>query len=125
MSVPIFHKQKIPDIAMFDAVAAHVQLIHRDDIFGEVVAYTVVDTELTVNGLFRCKKIGDLYIDFFITVMTDEIYLFILGFANGNSVSAAEQFHADDIFKYQIYITHITAEYSFTYTMIGYIVLFV
>lgn len=56
MSVPIFHKQKIPDIVMFDAVAAHVQLIHRDDIFGEVVAYTVVDTELTVQWSLQMQE---------------------------------------------------------------------
>lgn len=37
---------------MLDAIAAHIDFIHGNHIFGEIVADSIVDTKFPVNGIF-------------------------------------------------------------------------
>ena len=60
ISVPFLLQQKVPDIAVLDPVAAHIKFIQCDDILGKVVADTVIDTKLPLNGIFRGQQVSHL-----------------------------------------------------------------
>ena len=47
---------------MLNPVSAHINLIHRNNILGEVVLYCIVDIKLTPDGVFVGQKIGNLNI---------------------------------------------------------------
>ena len=44
-SIPFVCGQKIPDISVLDSVPAHVDLVHRDDVFRIIVPYVVVNAK--------------------------------------------------------------------------------
>lgn len=57
------YREELPDIPALDAIAAHVELVQGDHIFGEVVPDSVLVPEFLVEGLRGGKQIGDLVIE--------------------------------------------------------------
>ena len=49
--IPAIGQEKIPYIAVFNALTALVRLIHGSDILRVMVANTVIDTKLPLSGL--------------------------------------------------------------------------
>ena len=50
-SIPFLSQEEISNISVLDAVAAHVELIQRNNILREIVAYIVICAKLTGNRL--------------------------------------------------------------------------
>ena len=73
---------------MLDAIAAHIEFIHGNHIFGKIVADSIIDTKFTVNGIFRCQKIGHLNIQLLIPFFTNKINFPFRGFPNSDSTPA-------------------------------------
>lgn len=48
-SVPFFQQQEITNVAVFDAVPAHIEFIKRNHVFWKVVPDGVINAELTLN----------------------------------------------------------------------------
>ena len=63
-SIPFLRKQEVTNIPVFDSVAAHIDLVHRNDILGEVIANRIIHAELAIYGLLGSKQIGNLNIQF-------------------------------------------------------------
>ena len=47
---PFISSQKISNISMFDAITAHINFIHCNDIFGEVISDRIIYTKLPVHS---------------------------------------------------------------------------
>ena len=75
---------------MFDPILTHVQLIHCDNIFGEIILYPIVGPELSPDGVFIGQKIGDLNIQLLAALAANEINLPLPHPANGDSISPAQ-----------------------------------
>ena len=86
---------------MLDPVLAHVDLVHRDDVFREIVPYEVVDAKLPCNRILSGKQIGDLNIELLPAPVTDKINFPVSKSADGDRVAAPEKLHVDDVFQDQ------------------------
>lgn len=58
---------------MFDTVAAHVELIQRNDILGVIVPNVIIGSELTLNGFLRGEQVTDLHIQLFALLVADKV----------------------------------------------------
>ena len=76
---------------MLDAVAAHVKLVHRHHIFGEVVRHGSVNAKFPLNRLVGSQQIAYLHIEFFVLLLSDEINLPAADFTDSDGVAAAQQ----------------------------------
>ena len=73
---------------MLDAVAAHVKLVHRHHIFGEVVRHGSVNAKFPLNRLFGSQQIAYLHIELFVLLLPDEINLPAADFTDGENWKA-------------------------------------
>lgn len=111
--VPFFHQEKVANIPVLDTVSTHVKFVKRNNIFREVVADTVIRSELTGNSLVRRQQITNLNIQLFSAPVANEINLLISCSADRYRVASAQQFEVNDIFKNLVDVPCITAIYSF------------
>jgi hypothetical protein len=123
--LPILGQQEISYVSVFDAVAAHVQLVHRNDVFGIVVADAVIRSEFPFDSFFGGQQVADLDIELAALLFTDEINFFCRGFADRHAVAPAQQFHEDDVFQHQIDVFHVAAENCFADAVVGYVIFFI
>ena len=98
---------------------------------GKVIRYLLKTAKFTFNG-FRggenvCykNKINITGIQLVVLFAADEVDFLVTDPADIYFVSAAKQFHINDIFKNKVYITGISSENSFSYAVIGHVVFFV
>ncbi len=96
-SVPFRGQQEIPGVAVFDAVPAEVQLVKRDNVFGEVVGDRGIDAEFPADGLFRRQEVGHLYIDLLPSFFADKIHLQVAEFPDGDGVAPPQHLQTDNI----------------------------
>ena len=55
ISVPFLCQQEVTNIAVFDSISAHIQFIHRYNVFREIVTNTGKRPKLTLDGFLRGK----------------------------------------------------------------------
>ena len=110
---------------MLDAVAAHVELIERNNVLRKVVSDAVIRAKLTVDGFFRCQKISDLNIQLFAALVAYKINFLIARSADSHFIAPAQQFQIHDIFQNEIDVPHIAAEDRLADAMIGNIILLI
>ena len=109
---------------MVDPVAAQVQLVHRDHVFGEVVRDGVVDAEFPLYR-FRCgQQVADLDVDTLPPLFCDEIHFQSAGLAHGDGIASAQQFQKDDVFQDEIDVPQVPAEDCLPHAMVCDIILF-
>ena len=58
---------------MLDAVAAHVELVEGDNIFGVIVPNVIIGSELTLDGFLRGEQVTDLHIQLFALIVADKV----------------------------------------------------
>lgn len=90
-SIPRTHQQEVPDIAVLDPVPTAVDLIHRNDVFGEIIPDAIESAKFTLHGIFRGQQISYLHIQLLILPATDKIHLFVAHFAHGHLIVPAQQ----------------------------------
>ena len=110
---------------MLYSVAAHIELVKRNNILGEIIANAVVNIELASYRFLDCQQLRNLHIYFLAVLFANEVNFLILKFTDRYRVSAAQHFHEYYVFKYKIYIPRISAKNSLAYAMVGDIVFFV
>lgn len=88
--IPFHCRKKITDIAMFNAVTAHIKLIEGDDILGKIIPDAVINAKLSADSVFRGQQIADLDINLLIPLFTDKINLLIAGLAYRYGITAAQ-----------------------------------
>ena len=89
VSVPFLLQQKVSDIPMLNSVAAHIIFVQGDDVFGIVIANTVIDAKLPLYGIFRGQQVCDLYIQLLPLILTHKVDLLITHLADGNGIAPA------------------------------------
>ena len=55
ISVPFLCQQEVTNIAVFDSISAHIQFVHRYNVFREIVTNTGKRPKLTLDGFLRGK----------------------------------------------------------------------
>ena len=58
---------------MLNSVLAHIKLVQRNDIFGEVIPNAVIGSKFAPDGFFGCEQIGDLDIQLLSAFFADKI----------------------------------------------------
>ena len=110
---------------MNNSITAHIKLIHRQNVFGVIIVDFIVCAEFSFCGLFGSEHIANLNIDPFAVLVTNKIDLSISVFTDIYLISAAQKFHANNIFENQFDIAHIASEKCLPESVIGEIVLFI
>ena len=110
---------------MLDPIPAHIQFVHRNNIFGKVVFNAVISAKFPIDRIFRRKQICDLYIEPFVSFITNKINFSFPYTANGDRITTSEQFHVDNIFKDQVDVSCIATKDRLPDAMIRNIIFFI
>lgn len=110
---------------MLDPIPAHIQFVHRNNIFGKVIFNAVISAKFPIDRIFRRKQICDLYIELFVSFITNKINFSFPYTANGDRITTSEQFHVDNIFKDQVDVSCIAAKDRLSDAMIRNIIFFI
>ena len=108
---------------MLDAVLAHIKLIERNNVLGEVIADRVIRAELATDRFFRRQQVSDLNIQLFAALVTYKINFLIAHSADSHFITPAQQLKIDDVFQNEIDVPHIAAENSLADAVVGNIIL--
>ena len=117
--------REIADIPVLDPVSTHIELIERNNVFGEVDHGCCIIRKLTVDRFFRCQQISDLNIQLFAALVAYKINFLIACSADSHLVTPAQQFQIHDILQNEIDVPHIAAENSLADAVIGNIILLI
>ena len=90
-------------------IAAEIEFIHREHVFGIIVGNSKVCSELAFFGFIRCQHIADLNISPFAVFIANKINFAVTDLSNTHLVSSAKHFKTNDVFKNQLNIAHIVA----------------
>lgn len=110
---------------MFDTVSAHVELIERNNVLGEVVSNVIIRAKLTVNRFFRCQQVSDLNVQLFAALVAYKINFLIACSADSHFIAPAQQLKIDDVFQNEVDVPHIAAKDRLADAVIGNIVLLI
>lgn len=123
--IPFLHQKEVPYVSVFNAVAAHVELVKRNDVFREVVADAAIYSELTGYSLFRRKQIGYLDVELLSVLVAYKINFLALCPADGYLVTSAQEFEIDYVLKDEINVLCVAAADGLADAVVRYVVLFV
>ena len=110
---------------MFNPIPAHIQLIHCDYIFGEIIPNGIIYSKFPLYCTFICQQISYLDIKFFTSPVTDKVYFLFANFPDCYLISAAQKFQVHYIFKNQVNVPHVSPVHSFPDPMVCNIIFFI
>ena len=73
---------------MFDAVTAHIDFIHGDDVLWKIVFDGFIHTEFPLHDIFICQQISNLNIQFLLLPAAHKVNLFFTDFSDCNTVTS-------------------------------------